>query len=135
MVRKAFYKKRGWTRVIEVFVAVMLLMGVLTVILQQQEIESENRFKEIYEKQHSVTKEIQMNQSMRSSIISGQITKEINSTIEKRLKEMECKPKICTMDQECQIQNNIEEEIYAQTTKIYSNTTHYKPKKIKIFCW
>lgn len=127
--------KKGWIRILEVFIAISLLAGVLTIILQSQETEEGSQFQEIYEKQHTASKIIQMNQSLRADALTGQVSKGINSTLNKTLPNMECKTKICGLDQQCPLDENIEEEIYAQTTQIFANETHYKPKNLRIFCW
>ncbi|MFB6246714.1 MAG: hypothetical protein ABEI74_03945 [Candidatus Pacearchaeota archaeon] len=131
-----FFKngKKGWTKILEVFVAIVLLASILTVVLEGEN-QEDNEFQRIYEKQHTASKIIQMNQSMRSSILSGQVTKEIKATLNKTLPEMECKAKTCSISKECGLQKNQESEIYAQETRFYANVTHYKPKKLKIFCW
>lgn len=127
-------QKKGWTKILEVFVAIVLLASILTVVLESEN-QEDNEFQRIYEKQHTASKIIQMNHSMRSSILSGQVTKEINATLNKTLPEMECKAKACSLRNECSLQSNQENEIYAQETQFYANETHYKPKKLKIFCW
>lgn len=134
MVKKLMKQKKGWTKILEVFVAIVLLASILSLILQDQNQET-NNFERIYKKQNTAYQIIQNNNSLRSDVLSGKATKEINSTINNTLAEMDCKAKICPIKKDCNINIDKQQESYAQETILYANETHYKPKKLKSVCW
>ena len=138
--------KRGWLKILEAFVAVLLISGVLLLIINQGDF-TQNRSSRIYDIQISILREIQLNQSLRQEILDTSPPKESGdsgfpSTVEDKIGEkipvyLECRAKVCGTDSSCKLELTSERnEIYAQDTLITSTLSQgYNPRRLKLFCW
>ncbi len=135
--------KKAWIRIIEAFVAILLISIFLLIILNQNHIEKKDFSSEIYENQVSILTEIELNSSLRNEILGltnlpvkwtnfpEDIRKKIN---EKKLDYLICEAKICVSGSEC-LEEFGAKDIYVKSVIITANLTDYKPRQLKLFCW
>ncbi len=130
--------KRAWIRLVEAFIAILLVAGILFLIITQKDMEKDISA-QVYQKEVSILREIEMNKTLRGEVLnidtfpaSWEITQEIPS-------HLDCLAKICEITDVCVLEEELEEEItgdiYAQSVGIFANLTRYNPRQLKIFCW
>lgn len=134
--------KRGWIRIVEAFIAILLIMGVILIIINGQRgiVEMSGG---VFDFQTGLLKEIQFNDTLRSSILStsGEVEWEdfpqdlMDKVSDRTLPSLECVAKICSPESECVIPQQENISVYAESVLISSNLNTYKPRKLKLFCW
>ena len=139
--------KRGWIEIVEAFVAVLLISGVLLVLFTQQNSEKTDISTSIYTTQISILREIQTNDKFRNEILNPldsvlpiewenpifpQVIK--NKIIERTPDYLECIAKICSLGDECTLSSSQKENVYAQDVTISSTLEKIGYRKFKLFC-
>jgi len=145
MVRIFFNNKKGFMSILEATIAIGLIIGMVFFILQERDLSEEESFKQIYSDELSILRYVQANETLRASILNvtastywdnssfPAITKTgISAKIPSYL---ECKTKICPINEACSIEGYIEKDVYVQSAFISANATTYSPKEIRLFCW
>jgi hypothetical protein len=146
MKRKRRDKKRGWIRIVEAFVAILLITGVLLFVLQKGYIGRDISDK-IYSMQLGVLREIQLDENLRIEILeissipiqsnSNDFPINVTDKINEALGEiLDCQAKICELDKICVLDEYREEDIYSQSVSITASPfiEEFSPKQLKIFC-
>jgi hypothetical protein len=148
MVKK---NKRGWTKIVEAVMAVLLIALFLLFVLEQRESSYErNISEEIFEVQNAILREIQLNSSLRSSILESSVPlstleenfpSDVKIFLEEKTSEnLNCAAKICNLTEEeiCsidEIYENVEGNIYVRQVLIFSEVGLYEPRNFRLFCW
>ncbi len=140
--------KKGWIKIVEAFVAILILVAVLILVITTKSANDSNTTYEIYEKEVSVLREIELNLTYRNMVLASEIplfSYDVgfsDALKEKVNQEMpsfiECVSKICSLEDKCDLEGGeieIKKDIYSQSVPIYSNSTFYSPRQIKLFCW
>ena len=130
--------RRAWIRILEVFLAILLIIGSVLVIMVRKAPEAEIS-DEIYQKQRQTLDIINKNESLRNDIIVGDKT-EVNQVISKLIpNSWNFTTNICNIDSTCPNPVDISEisgrDVYATEILITSNLTYYNPKKLRFFVW
>ncbi len=130
-------KKKGWIRIVEAIVGILLITGVLLVIIDKQYIEREDVSSKVYNIEFSILREIQLNDTLRKDILNADSIPESvkNKIIEKTTNYLECEGKVCKINEICGLDKNIDKNIYARSIIIAANLETYNPKQLKLFCW
>ncbi len=138
-------RKKAWISVLESFIAVTLIMLIVTIIIEQNILEEKNSSEDIFLKETGILRGIEFNDTMRSEILAASLPIYLNSSSfpasvkaeigSKKPAYLNCTAKICGISSVCTIDENIDEEIYAQSVFISANATDYSPRELKIFCW
>lgn len=135
--------KRGWIKVLEAFVSIIMLIGLLAVIVQTQGTFSN---KEAFmNKADKIIEDIRINDSLRDAVISqGNLPIYSNeagfsNTLSNYLDSidtnlMNCTIGICSTQSPCNLQEDYEGEVYSKESLIMSTDSTYSPRKLKIFC-
>src|SRR3972149_8332461 len=127
--------KRGWIRVVEAFVAVLLIGGVIILAVSQNDDGQDAEISAgVYEDQASMLNAVQSNETLRNSIlgINGTILPlgindsgfpaDVNAKLEeKNPGYLLCDAKICLLEQECVIENTASSDVYASQATIFAN--------------
>ncbi len=138
---RLFKNKRGWVRVVEAFVAILLIAGIVLTLLGGGYISKEDPSPKIYDAEVAVLRDIQNNNSLRSEIASANpLPVEWNnfpSDIKGKIQldppnYLECEGKICDVGDSCILNNGIEKDVYARSVLISDANS---PRQLKIFCW
>jgi len=139
--------QRGWIRIVEAFVAILLITGVILVVLNKGYIKKEDPSLKIYETENGILREISTEENLRNEVLGASplpvewidfslgvllVKQKIE---EKTPSYLECSSRICSLNDECVLNSNLDKDIYAKSAVITGNNTIYDPRQIKLFCW
>mgnify|MGYP001570413390 FL=1 len=128
--------KHGWTSIIEVFVSILLIAGIMVAVVNSNTIQKPKISEQIYKDQALTLKIIQMNNKLRIDILNNQLSADITNIIENTMPDyLLCEAKICNLDNECILDKTVNKEIYAKSVLITADMVKYDPKELKLFCW
>lgn len=143
--------KRGFIKIVEAVVALLMIMGVILIVVDKGYFSSSDISEKVYEDQLNVLREIQSDNYYREIILGineeelpieskdevfpeGLILK-VNSRIPSYLS---CDVKICKLEEVCEWSVYREGDVYAQaaaiTTARLEDESQYSPRQIKLFC-
>lgn len=138
--------RRGWVKVLEVFVSIILVMGVIFFILNRGG--GGNVSTDAYEMELSILKKVQLNDSLRGTILdegslpvnwssfdSGELLKIKQVINEGKIDSFECESRICSLKDVCVSEIEIGKDIYVQSVVISADSNTYSPRQFKLFCW
>jgi hypothetical protein len=139
--------RKGWIRIMEVFVSIMLLTGILMVILNTGFSYKADLQKGISAKENAILRDIQLNSEMRTQILSvpsgslplewesftSQLPEVRNRILSLSPKNLDCRAKICSYDDVC-LMTNLEGEVYAEAAFFSADADTYSPRQLKLFC-
>jgi len=140
--------KRGWIKIVEAIVAVLIILGVLLIILNRGSIQKEDISEKVYKAEYLVLREIELNDMLRAEVLSadpipvdwlsfedrglGGVQAKINDIVPSYL---ECEAKVCWLNQTCSIDRYQDRDVYAKAISIVTNLDIYSPRQLKLFCW
>lgn len=142
--------KKGWIRIIEAFIALLLIIGVVLIAVDQGYFTGEEISARVYRAQNALLREIQLDESLRNEVLSPSVQAPVSwddfdssglpnvrEKIEAGIPEyLQCEAKLCELDKICELDDQIiNENVYAQAVSIAANLTDYNPKQVKLFCW
>jgi len=135
---------KGWLRIAESFIAILIVFGVAIIVVGGG-IQREDISEEVYDVEISILREIQLNNTLRDEILDvisipiklnnfpDGIQNKINSKIPGWL---ECNAQICSPESLCLLlEEESEENVYAQSVLITSTLDTFNPRQLKLFCW
>lgn len=140
--------RKAWIRIFEAVIAVLLITSVLLIVIGQGMVKEDRESLKIYEKEISILREIQLNDTFRKEILDleelpvlwndfeskglGEIK---NKIILRTPDYLNCKSSICEMLEECILGEDLKEEVYVQSVAVTASLEKYSPRQIKLFCW
>ncbi len=142
--------KRGWIRIVEAFIALMLITGALLIVINKGYIGKKDISEQVYSVQIAVLREIQLDDDLRASILNIKedelpvewkdfenygLEEVKNKIIERTPEYLYCEGKICKLDVVCSQEEFVERDVYAQSVAIAANLEKYSPRQLKLFCW
>jgi len=139
--------KKGWIKIVEAFVAILLVMGVILIVIDKGYIKKRDISSEVYSAEISILREIQLNDTLRKDILNagpplpinwsdGNFPLNIKNKITNRAPNyLECEAKICEMEKICTMGGDSEKDIYAQSVIITTTLTELDYRQLKLFCW
>ena len=140
--------KRGWIRIVEAFVAILLITGVILMVVNRGDIQKSEDNSKIHEIEISILREIELNDNLRQIILkidSNQLPLkwgnenfpvEITKVISSRTPEnLGCAVNICELDSICGMEEYVAKDVYAQKIIIAATLEIYNPRQLKLFCW
>ncbi len=138
--------KKGWIRIIEAFVAILLVAGVVLVVVGRGNFQREDISQIFHDAEFSILREIQLNDTLREEILgtSGTIewkdfpsqAPKTRGKIESRIPSyLECSANICWPSDPCFLAEEQERDVYAESVIITSNLQTFNPRLLKLFCW
>lgn len=139
--------KHGWIKIVEAFVAILLVVGVLLVVINKQS-DGEDVSDRVYNAEISIIREIQISDSLRDDIMikaqaglpleweSSGFPANVKNLITTRTPNyLECIAKICNTTDSCYLTSYSEKDTYAQAGIITGTQDIYEPVQLKLFCW
>lgn len=133
--------KKGFIKVIEAFISVLFLLGIVLLIIQTNDIRQSDKGY-VENRQTEILRQIQMNNSLREKIIletdfslnssDERFIDELKPYVDKTITNSNCYLKICPVNDFCFFES--EKELYAKEILISSSLDIYSPRKLKIFC-
>jgi len=147
--RVGVMNKRGWVRIFEAFIAVLLITLALLVLLNQGYFRKGEDTSKIYDAEISILREIQTTDSLREEVLAideGSLPAIWGEGFPANTKTkitaatpsyLNCEATICTTDDACTYSGSVNDRgIYAKSTLITASLTQgFKPRQLKIFCW
>ena len=150
----SFYPKsrKGWIRIVEAFLAILLVVSVLILVVNQEKKGSnDDASSRIYGYEIYILRGIELNNTLRNSVLN------VNDSIISVISDNEsffpadvknfiigasmvqgalnCGAEICFTNGTCGFWKSIGKDLYAQRIFISSNLTVYNPRQLKVFCW
>lgn len=130
--------KNGWMKIVEAFVAILLVSGLLLVVIGDRQIKKVDLSPMIFDIEISILREIQLNDSLRNQILSiGENSLPIvwaGFPIEKVPSNLECESKICKVGVLCSSEKYPDQEVYSQSVIISADLQSFSPRVLKLFC-
>lgn len=139
--------KKGWIKILEAFIAIVMLLSMLTLVINYERNES-REISNIIATQSAFLIKIQENNSLREAILNVDISSgplEMNNagfppSLKEYIQEsfsgrIECNSKICGPLEECSLEEYPEKEIYSKSVIISSNLDLFDPRKLSLFCY
>jgi hypothetical protein len=132
--------RKAWIRILEAFIAIMIIMGSLIVIISKQP-KSAGISDEIYSKQRQILDTVSKNTSLRSEVLSGDINSILLNQAINELSpaSWNYSINICNLSQICTNPANnadyMSKDVYATEMVISSDLITYNPKKLRFFVW
>jgi hypothetical protein len=131
--------KKGWLKIIEVFLAIMIILGAILIIFAKRTPQADIA-EEIYESQRQILELVSKNNTLRSEIIKTPERKN-NAIVNEFIANIapiswKFSTNICELDSICANPINIHySNVYSTEVMITSNLTDYSPKKLRLFVW
>ena len=138
--------KKGWIRLVEVFIAILLVTGVLLVVSSRiNSYAKTDAFVETSKKEIAILRDIELNNTLRTEILGAPLPTEwanFDSTLpltrDRIIKltpsNLECRAKICAVGDNCITEELAGRNIYAESVFIAADLDTYAPRQIKLFC-
>jgi len=143
--------KKGWIKIVEAFIALLLITGALLVVINKGYIGKSDISPQIYQVQVAILREIQLNSEYRTAILNPNIIPpiewdefeqkglgDVKAKLDSRIPDyLECIARICELNKICSLTNiqQIDQDIYAQGVAITAEGDTYNPRQLKLFCW
>ena len=141
--------KRGWIRIVEVFVAVIIISTVVLLVIKNDQDNREDVSSRTSDSITAMVGEIQLDNDLRSEIVSTsdadlpvewedfdtKAPETKTRIIEKTPSYLKCVSKICSTSDSCLLSQNPDKTIYAESVIISSDLETYNQRTLKIFCW
>ena len=148
MVNKFAKNRRGWIRLVEVFVSIMLLVGIMLVISTNNSSGKSGLQEEITSKEVAILRDIELNNTLRTDVLNvaqaslplewedfqSQIPDVSNRITFLAPKNLECAAKICILSDACTINWNAPGDVYVKSVVIAADLDNYSPRQLKLFC-
>ncbi len=127
--------KKAWLRIIEAFLAVLIITGAVITLLSRQK-QTDDISDIVYSRQRKILDIISKNDTLRKGIILGDNT-EVDKTISQLLPPTWAfATNICSINDICPNPGDYEDkEVYATEIIITSTLESYSPKKLRFFVW
>jgi len=127
--------KKAWLRILESFLAVVMVLGAVLVIMSKQQVQ-EDLSEEIYETQSKIIEVISKNQTLRDYVITGDKEK-IDITLRSMLPQtFAFATNICEVETSCNTEETPHDKpVHAREVLITTNIKTYAPKKLRFFIW
>ena len=147
-MKKILTKKSGWIRIIEAFTMILLITGFLLIIFSKDLVSRNSNSEGVYEKIQETLRQIQLNSTLRNSIIEPSSSSlpvswedfplDLKKVIGNETPSyLECTGKICSLTSDCLLDDNEnpDKNLYIQKVIITSTLESYSPRELKLFCW
>ncbi|RMD45292.1 hypothetical protein D6829_02750 [Candidatus Pacearchaeota archaeon] len=133
--------KRGWLRIMEATIAIMIITGVLLIAHINKPNQPNKATEFILQTERKILKDIRTNSTLRKYSLDKN-EKKLKDYAEKIMPgSTAVEVRICEADRPCKPKNKAfiigsrEREVIAEETLISSNLTLFAPKKVKIFAY
>ena len=141
----AIRNKRGWIKIIEAFLAVILLASIILVVLDKQN-NAVDVSPTVHDAEILILRSMELNKQIRSEILStsGNLGwTEFNSTLPLTKAKIQsltpaslnCEASACNPFALCASEKIEKDNVYSDSIIISSELTVNNPRLLKIFCW
>jgi hypothetical protein len=139
--------KKGWIELVEAFIAILLIGGVMLIFVNQESGNSSDVSSNVYRDEIAMLRAVETNDSLRSDILGisqGSLPAVMGDSAfpesvkamldEKNPGYLTCDAKICGINDECEIENAAKADIYTRQATIFADLDTYSPRKLVISC-
>jgi len=143
--------EKGWIRVIEAFLAAMIILTVLILVINQQGAKQQSSSSAIvYNAEISILRNLEMNSSIRSEILNirdselpintdnesfpAGVKNAIDASVSEFYPFLSCDAQVCDPGSGCNYWKKASGELYSQDVLITANLTDYNPRKLELSC-
>jgi hypothetical protein len=133
--------KHAWIEIVEAFIAILLVAGVLLVVLNKGSLGKTDISEQVYTSQISILREIETNDAFRAEILAisslpADVPLDIKQRIDLRTPNyLICNGQVCAFNDKCNLANAPSKDIYAQSVLITSTLQQTGYVQLKLFCW
>lgn len=143
--------KRGWIKIVEAVVAILIILGVILVIVNRGNTPKEDISEKVYNAEYLILREIELDQNLREEILNVNETRlpvewmEFDSIGLSNVKTkifnkspdyLGCEAKLCKLNATiCAIDKYPDKDLYAKSIAITTSLDIYSPRQLKLFCW
>ncbi|VVB78083.1 Uncharacterised protein [uncultured archaeon] len=127
--------KKGWMRIIEAFIAVLIITGGVLVVLSKQNNLNSNSSEKIYEKQRYILDIVTNNESLRKAVIENQPNVVSDAILQMLPANFDFTIKICEISDICNTDTPHDREVYTSEVIVTSTIQQYQPRKLRFFVW
>ena len=126
--------KKGWIRIAEAFLAIMIILGAMVFIMARQPASTDTG-SSVYDTEVHILDIISHNDSLRTDILSGKNDR-INSTVALMIpNNLDFTTIVCNLNDICNPNSPLDKEVYSRDVLITSNLTYYNVKKLRLSVW
>lgn len=138
-----FFRKnrKGWIKIVEAFISILLISIVLLVVLGKTQIEKVDISSNIADAEVSILRGIQVDNKLRNEILSipeSSLPVEWNGFPEEKVPgNLDCTAKVCKTRGSCVLEEYPDKEIYSESVIITTNLNtpgEFDPRVLKLFC-
>jgi hypothetical protein len=134
-INKMKMNKRGWLRIVEAFLAILIVLGAVIVFMSSRQSSDTDISETVYERQRQILDVISKNDSLRIKVLSEN-EEDIKTAIGRMVPaSWDFNIKICGMTEVCSTTVPYDRSVYVSESVVSSNLTIYEPKKIRFFAW
>ncbi|MDD5699834.1 MAG: hypothetical protein PHH00_01415 [Candidatus Nanoarchaeia archaeon] len=143
-----YKNKRGWARLVEAFLSVLLIGMVLIVIVNQQSPKKDGVSSTVYNYEIYMLRSVELNETLRDEILdvsesalpANWSSESFPGGVKNKIANatpgyLSCQAQICRTSETCGFLGDINTDIYAQKIFIASTYGVYNPRQLKLFCW
>jgi len=145
MVNRIIKNRKGWIEIVEVFIAILLLTGILLLTIKEKYPRENETALEIAEIEYTILRDIELNNTLRAEILSvtppvewvnfnTNLAKVKNKIETMPPSNLECAAKICNLTDICILEEFSGRSIYAESVVISADINTYSPRQLKMFC-
>ncbi len=141
MVGELLRNKRGWLRILEATIAVLIVTGVMIAVYSKQG-NREPRFDDYLNNLgEKILLDISSDRVLRGYVLSGDNVSLISYVTTKIPPNFEFSLKLCTLGDPCKLSDDDEiqatkgKDVFSKSTIIAADSKSYNPKELKLFMW
>jgi hypothetical protein len=139
--------KKGWVKMVEVFISIMLLSASMVLLLNQNFFTGQT-INEIDDQIKNIVIVVQKDETTRGEILDASLptvwedfeSSGLSSTYSEITSRtpvnLDCEAMVCALNEDCLPANPPEDrDIYSRRAYISADLDTYSPRQIKVFCW
>lgn len=128
--------KRGWIRIMEAVLAIILVTSILLVIYSKQQ-QATDLSDYIYRIQAQVLSDISFDKDLRNAVFENNAPVIEAYASSKIPSNFNFEIKICNLDSTdlCRMTEYTEKDVYANDAILSTNLFTFSPKKVRLFIW
>lgn len=135
--------KKGWIKIIEAFMSLIFLLGFLMIIIGNHNASEVNSVG-VENSITNILNVVETNSTLRNSVLSAKLPSYSDNTSfppdisyyldNNSFLGYSCEMGICSFEDNCPIYSNIAGDVYSSEILVFSNSTYYSPRKVKLSC-
>jgi len=127
--------KKGWLKIVEAFVAILLIMMVALIIIGRQQKYEQDVSEKVYDIEADIMEEVLINNM--NLVQEEDIPKLIGVVDSKTPNYLKCQPIVCELSEDCNIEDIVPTTVLQESKDIYVQVMPLikENKQLKLACW